>query len=475
MEVPYRGSGKIYYSENEYQCDLFYKESQGGIVLRIRVEIKYALGDYLKFPLETPYLCGQIENGFMFTLLNLTRCGMTEHLSYGYCEYLYKADYILCGVGGNKQSEQTFHKICFTLSNIIAWGGETVYAVGENHELINKHENITKTIIENPDYKISYSVVGSMLPIVNYELLQETIQLKQTGTIIIEFNNEVKFYKFNETIKMIKSLFEVSMLRKVNIEKVIGFSSEVVYTIGDNDFEQKIEIYGKDIKEGTNITDDALQRMKWISFSDLINNNSFNLYFEKHEKISQIIELFLEPMYVEGSSTTRVFLNLVQALETYHSRFITNNIDSFKARIEDIVKEIPDDGKQGWRGFLLAYSNRFITLESRLADLLIANWKTHFDTGKISYIDFPSVIAHSRNYYIHYDERIKEKFRVLSEEELSFYNRSLIQILEYYILQELGFSNNTIEIKKKLQERWGNIQQDIELFNISRNTNNTDE
>lgn len=475
MKLPYRGSGKIYYSENEYQCDLFYKESQGGIVLRIRVEIKQPFGNYLKFPLEVSCLCGQIESGFLFTLLNLTRCGMTEHYSFGYTEYLYNADYILCGVGGNKQIEQTFHKICFTLSNIIAWGGETVYTVGENYELISKHENITKTIIENPDYKISYSVAGSMLPVVNYELLQEIIQLKQTGTIIIEFNNEVEFDEFNGIIKIIKSLFEISMLRKVNIEKVIGFSSEVVYTIADNDFEQKIEIYGKDIKEGKNIIDDALQRMKWISISDLINNNSFNLYFEKHEKLAPIIELFLEPMYVEGSSTTRVFLNLVQALETYHSRFITNNIDSFKARIEDIVKEIPDDRKQGWIDFLLANSNRFITLESRLADLLIGNWKIRFDTGKIRYNDFPSVIAHSRNYYIHYDEGIKDNFRVLSEEELSFYNRSLFYILEFYILQELGFSNNTIEIKKKLQERWGNIQQDIELFDISRNANNTNE
>jgi Icc-related predicted phosphoesterase len=60
-----------------------------------------------------------------------------------------------------------------------------------------------------------------------------------------------------------------------------------------------------------------------------------------------------------------------------------------------------------------------------------------FDTGEITHMDFPSVIAHTRNYYIHYDESIKAQHRVLSEEELQFYNRSLLQMLEYYILLEL--------------------------------------
>ena len=118
----------------------------------------------------------------------------------------------------------------------------------------------------------------------------------------------------------------------------------------------------------------------------------------------------------------------------------------------------------------MAKSKFFITLESRLADLVFAEGKIYFDTGEIQHNEFPAVIAHTRNYYIHYDERIKEKHRVLTEEELQFYNRSLLQMLEYYILLELGFSDAN-KIKNKITERWGRVLQDLEILRISRERN----
>ena len=171
---------------------------------------------------------------------------------------------------------------------------------------------------------------------------------------------------------------------------------------------------------------------------------------------------------MEHSSATRKFLNIVQALETYHSRFITNDIDEFKQRVDNLLSSFGETRANEYKTYLLAHSNRFITLESRLADLLIAEWKIHFDTGDISYEDFPSIIAHSRNYYIHYDEVIKEKYRVLSQEELQTYNTVLIEILEYYILLELGFVEINGEIKKKITERWGNVSQSLEISKISK-------
>lgn len=67
----------------------------------------------------------------------------------------------------------------------------------------------------------------------------------------------------------------------------------------------------------------------------------------------------------------------------------------------------------------MAKSKKYITLESRLADLIIAEFNIIFDTGDIKHFDFPKVIADTRNYYIHYDERRKTKRRVLENSELS--------------------------------------------------------
>ena len=182
----------------------------------------------------------------------------------------------------------------------------------------------------------------------------------------------------------------------------------------------------------------------------------------------------MEPLKSEEISNTRVFLNIVQALETYHSRFVTNSLKKYKKRIEDIIKDQPNDNKEKYRKFLIAKSTEYITLESRIADLLVSEWRIIFDTGDINFWDFPSVVAQSRNYYIHYEEWIKRNQRVLSSEELRHYNRSLLKILEYYILLELGFPTNTTTFIEKLNNRWGNISQDLEIIKISRNQNNND-
>ena len=112
--------------------------------------------------------------------------------------------------------------------------------------------------------------------------------------------------------------------------------------------------------------------------------------------------------------------------------------------------------------FLLGKSKKFITLESRLSDLLIAEYQVYFITGDIKRIDFPKVLANTRNYYIHYDENVKNNRRVLTEEELSIYNNCLLIILDYYIYSELGFLNYQ-DLLNKLAERWGNIQTKLDL------------
>lgn len=128
-----------------------------------------------------------------------------------------------------------------------------------------------------------------------------------------------------------------------------------------------------------------------------------------------MIELYLEIIYSKTISNRRVFLNIVQALETYHFRFKTNNLSDFKERVKTkILNNRPKERIEKDESFLMANSYKFITLESRLADLLLAEFQIYFDTGDIKYYDFPNVIANTRNYYIHYDESIKERGRVLT-------------------------------------------------------------
>ena len=464
MELYYKGSGKISYSEKEYECDLYWNKDEGGILLNI-ISKSRETGTFFKFPLEIPFLIGELSSGLKFTLLNLKRKGVHDYFSDGYTEFSFYADYTLYGVANSKSNEQTFHKIRFTLSNIVNWGGISIYELGENSTLINKTSETTKIILKNNIYTVTYSVTGSMLPMLEHDLLKENISLEQRGSIEVIFQEEQIFETFLKVFEKIKHLIEIAMIKKINVEKVIAHSSQVLYSINDFKIEEPIEIYGKNIKKEKNLEVSTIERYKWISLTDLINNISFENYFKKYKKLSPILELFLEIFYTPFNSHTRIFLNIIQALETYHSRFIASNMTEFKKRI-CLLKEKGIIDSEETNRFLMANSKKFITLESRLADLLFAERNIFFDTGKLDHTEFPSIIARSRNYYIHYDEEIKGKNKVLSEEELQFYNRSLLKILEYYILLELGFPLNNINITEKLSRRWGDVSQDIEVYNL---------
>lgn len=468
MEIPYRGSGKVCFADKEYRCDLYYNEGQGGIVLKINVKNKKGIGSFLEVPLEMPYLCGQLDSGFKFTLLDLRRLNTEDMISYSKTVFTFGASYIFCGIGENGQTEQTFYKAHYTLSSIIEWGGESAYFIGENYELKSKKEDINKQIYSNEKFTINYLVYGSFLPCVDRELLTEKIELNQQGVIEISFEDEQTFIHFNEIFEKLKRLLEISTRRRINVEAVNVCSHEIFDKYGDENIERNIKVYGKNIKENEMKTSSQNHSWKWINLEELIKQNSFEKYFSKNDKLAPIIELFLEPFYVEKSSETRVFLNIVQALETYHSRFITNDIKVFKANIETLVANLSESEAEQIRTFMMANSKKFITLESRIADLLLANRKICFDTGDIKHTEFPEIVAATRNYYIHYDEGIKKLHRVLTEEELQIYNRALIQILEYYILLEIGFSGESCKLQERITDRWGNISRELEILRISK-------
>lgn len=467
MQIPFRGSGIVYYSNKEYKCSLYYTEEGGGIVLQIKHHSEHGIGDFLEVPLEIEKLSGKLDSGYEFTLLELNRGGMNDNISTGVTVYTYYAEYLLSGIKNTSTEGQTFSKVDFVLADIVEWGEESIYSIGENYELKAKQEPVSKIIYEGEDYSIYYKVIGSFLPCVDYELLKDEICLKQHGIIEIIFSREKNFKEFVEVFDKLKRLFEIALLRTVRVEKIYAFSNKIRDDYGDKSFERQIDIYGRSIKAIEEENIEQTRRFNWITLSDLIENNSVVTYLNKHEKLEPVIDLYIELFYLKGNTGTRTFLNVVQALETYHSRFVTNDMQVFKQRIAALKQGLSSTNAEYVEKTLMANSNKFVTLESRLADLLYAEGNIYFDTGDIKRDDFPAVIARTRNYYIHYDENIKNKYKILTIDELNIYKNVLFQILEYYILYELGFSVENRS--KKIRDRWGSVSNELQILKASRN------
>lgn len=460
MKVPYRGSGLLYYNEKEYDCDLYYSEEQGAVV--VKIYFKDPMEKFLEIPLECNSLPGQLHNGFKFTLCKVSRRSTQHQISYGRTVYICDAEKILCGIGGKHQVTNRYYKVDYMLSNIIEWGGISAYTNDRNGSLSFKNQNATQCLFQNDNYTVTYMVSGRKLPFWDSDLLNNTIVLTQGAYIEIKASEDQELAFFDDIFQKTKRLIEISSLQKINLEKMEVYSHE---------YEQPINVYGYSIKKPK--TDDfkktTFRSHQLISLTDLITNDSFKKYYAIYETIEPVIELFIEPFYHE-SSHVRTFLNVVQALETYHSRFITNNLPQYQSRVNILANMFPAVEQKKVKSYLTAKSHSFITLQSRIADLLLAERHIIFDTGDISRESFPEVISRTRNYYIHYDETIKNKHTVISKDELAIYNKVLFQILEYYILKEIGIVdlNNTSTIKEKLRNRWGNIPLEFDILRQSR-------
>lgn len=464
MELKYNGSGRIFYKEHEYKCDLYINENQGGIMTTVSVEKVFA--DFLELPFEIEFLSGELSNGFRFSLMNCTRQGMQDLVSENRSVFTYFVQYMFKGVGGKECKEIRFYKVNFGLSAIMEWGEISGYTVGENYELLSNNE-IETEVYADERITIKYIVTSSLLPVGPFELLKEKIILSQNGNIEITLKKEDSINEFYEILKKIKRLIELSVLRQIYINEITGWTSDIFDEYEQKRIKRPIEIVGGEIKK-EELKSSSVHTWKWITLPELIKNGSFAYFFAKYELLQPIIELYIEIIYSRSISNIRSFLNIVQALETYHSRFKTNDIEEFRSRIYTVIlKDRPESCIKRDTEFLMANSRRFITLESRMADLLLAEFQLHFDTGDIRYLDFPNVIAKTRNYYIHYDEKIKDNGRVLTEEELSIYNHALMYILEYYLLIELGFSD-VEQIREKLNKRWGSVSTELSLVKISK-------
>lgn len=460
MKVNYTGSGKVFFREKEYDCDLYRNEEQGGILLKINVYRQIA--SYLEVPLEMDFISGELSTGFRFTLLECTRTGLQHLISYGKSVFSYSAQYMIKGIGGKDTHQISFDKIVFQLSDTMEWGNISGYSVGENYELKQENE-VERILYQNDNFSVKYIVNSSMLPVSNWDLLKENITLKQSGNIEISFNEGKYIKEFEDVYKKVKRLIELSMLRTITLKKVTGWSKDNKRLIGKEEHEWPIEIISYNFWEDS--LDEGIEssRHGWICLPELIENNSFEEYFQKYETLEPVVELYLEILEARDMSSVRAFLNITQALETYHARFKANKLEDFKHRIKEVIlKDRPEVFHKGDMEFLMNGSGKQLTLQSRLADLLLAEFKIWLETGDIDRLQFPRVIAKTRNYYTHYNESIKKKERILTSEELVIYNKVLLYILEYYLLSELGFTD-TVAIKKKLNHRWGNISDSLSI------------
>lgn len=458
MELDYQGSGSVELDGKIRECHLYLNEEEGGIL--VEIVVNKGLPSTLELPNRIPELRVELSNGARFVLFDAYRSkGVSGNISSSISIFSFSAKYIVSGFNSLEKFTNKFKSVFFEISGVMKWGGKTAYSISNDYGLYGNSNNST-LIYKDENMIIKYQVNGTIPPVHKFELFKDKIELNQRTFIEIESIEENKLDYFFDIFEKIKRLIELTLVEEIKVHKIQGVS-KLEFDVYDSDAKipRTLDIISPIIRKDRfmgNYYGGYI--LKTFFLDDLLKNNSFNYYFESYSKLKPIIDLYMELLYTKEISPVRLFLNVVQALETYHSRFKAGSMKEFKER----VKWLTDGRTDEMESFLLGKSKNFITLESRLADLIIAEYQVFFRTGDFKRTEFSSIVANTRNYYIHYNESIKEKNRILSEEELSIYNNCLLMILDYYIYLELGFSEHQ-KLKEKLTQRWGSVQTILDL------------
>jgi len=159
-------------------------------------------------------------------------------------------------------------------------------------------------------------------------------------------------------------------------------------------------------------------------------------WFDKGDRLSPCTNLYFSTIKNESLYLENEFLNLVQALESYHRRFKKNTTTdpaTHRKKVAKILDSIPKREKD-WLAPRLQYSNE-PSLAARLRDIM----KTYSEVTSVAISDprFVRRVTDTRNYLTHYSENLAT--RAAKGDSLFKLAQGIRLLFELCLLAEIGF------------------------------------
>ncbi|MGM3304468.1 HEPN domain-containing protein [Anabaena sp. WFMT] len=435
---------------------------------------------------EEIIILGLIENNEEITLYKCSgRIANFDFVESTHTLVFY-AKYILRKIHISNEESIKFKSIAIEYSYFREWVGKsgiTPYIKKDDQVLIKSHplENIYLTKINDLDISITcfqmfnqfenryfgtaYYKINieqkTYLTISNYD----NKSLSECIDLFIHFRDFLSFAMSKPTsIISVEGKLDVPVPRYINKEEFQEQEIIILFGLGGNLSNSETKLSLHDMLFTFNDMEDRLGEI----FTAWINNQ---------EKYTPVFQLLMTTIYTPNLYINYGFINIIQALESYHSAS-----DRFKDKgkyqksekykdgiykkllevIEDFAREsvgeangISDDFRAALKGKIKGLNQ--ITLQTRLnqlikniSDLLPSNFIGDVQDREL----FASRASKTRNAWTHHDEKEKEK--AAKGNELIQLFHTLTVILQVCLLRELNFTDDSI---KKVISRNTNYQR----------------
>lgn len=341
-------------------------------------------------------------------------------------------------------SDYSFDWYEVELENALRWSGLSCINRSEINDIhFNKHE---KYEFSYNDFHITF--FSRITQNLDFFPIHEENAITERFVMRIESKGKKPYKEFLKIRNQFISLISFCVKNNVNALKQkfrktdsycqISNGRSIPYEYRFDEGENKSIIYESVHETEMNFT---LKQLNVDFFKSEAN-------IDKMEKLKPIFNLYLSLFKYQDMPIEMIFLNIVQALETYHNRFKYKEKDAYKEHVWTLEKDCRFEKLLKpllWNSSQNDKNTPFITLYSRLNDLFIF---TNNDLFNVLYLnkDFAQDVSTTRHYLTHYDEQKEAKAFRGKDLETAIYLLELV--LEYHICSEFNIDKNAYFINE---------------------------
>jgi hypothetical protein len=385
---------------------------------------------------DPEFILGLTSDGKRITLYKCFEYTRTISLP-GIETSTYQPSYIFIGKHFRNNEELEFYGIKARFKNLDLWLGKFGFKKisYSNYNLVIDYQSpepISFKINHILNGKINFNLSAPL----NRNILKATIE--QKAELEIESQIKKPFFEILNDLMYFQNFLTLG-----TFETAYPFSIKLFQEENEEENNEVVLVY----KPSFVFSVDEKRHHREFLFTYLDLENNFEeiicKWFELKNKIEPVTSLLLDGFHNKGKFTENRFLNIVQALETYHRRFRKNEVRSkeeHKKMVDEIINSV-DSSKKVWLQEKLNFSNE-PTLHNRLLELLNSFSIETIDKIISDKEKFIKDTKNSRNYYTHYDESLEKK--ALKSNKLFTLTEKLKIILITIILIETGFSEEQI-------------------------------
>ncbi len=422
-------TGRFNIDGEEIAGELIYNKDNGVTLLNlVKPLTDLPLG--LSYP-DLDVITGVLNSGTTVTLFH-NHCTRNHTHAFQTQQLVFVADYAIWSK--NNVRNKKYNRLECVLENALAWSGLSIIDTSDLSAIKfkgNENEN-------------TYHWFGAEITF-STSLKNELISLprKEEATVVerlvvhIETAEKKEASYFIDVRNKVISLISFAIKDNVNIEE------QYFYDYDDNDQIGEYTSYYKHYLY-TSERHLSVYGSRQFEYNFTLKQLSSETDIQKELTLLEpVFNLYLSLFKYTDMPPEMIFLNIVQALETFHARFFyDDDKDKYYTSVLErfgSYQNYPDIEKLLLCDTQKDENCRHIILVSRLNDLLIGKYDGLFREYYGSDVNFAQTVADTRHYYTHYGKS-KEK-KALKGDKLNDAIGVLSLLLEYNVCLQLGIDN----------------------------------